>query len=204
MNQKVLIIVQWAVIAFLAAVILFRGDDNKNPVPAPVTSTAAPKPVEKKTLPSFTSQGLAYAKEQAKESGFENTTSHDATSRQRKQVFDKEWKVCFQSPGAGVVIATTVPDFAVVKINEQCPTKDEGRARTRVAAETMPNLLGSSVKAAQQQLPNASIDYVDVSGKERAMLISKNWRVCQSEPKAGQRYGGVPVKLYIAKYGESC
>lgn len=50
------------------------------------------------------------------------TTAHDATGRNRDQVFDRDWMVCRQSVAPGdEITADTMIDFEVVLLAEPCP-----------------------------------------------------------------------------------
>lgn len=50
------------------------------------------------------------------------SSSHDMTIRYRRQILDRDWKVCTQSVPAGAQFTVdTVVDFGVVKLNETCP-----------------------------------------------------------------------------------
>ena len=50
------------------------------------------------------------------------TRSHDATGAGRRQVLDRNWKVCSQNVPAGATIdAGTRIDFGAVKLDERCP-----------------------------------------------------------------------------------
>lgn len=48
--------------------------------------------------------------------------SHDVKDGWRFQVIDRDWKVCDQKPAAGGTFTeSTVVDFGVVKLDEECP-----------------------------------------------------------------------------------
>jgi hypothetical protein len=50
------------------------------------------------------------------------TRSHDAMGAGRRQVLDRNWKVCTQNVPAGrAVDANTRIDFGVVRLDERCP-----------------------------------------------------------------------------------
>jgi hypothetical protein len=50
------------------------------------------------------------------------TSSHDATGRQRQQVFDRDWTVCSQNVAAGTLFTIKSKiDFGAVKLTEGCP-----------------------------------------------------------------------------------
>ena len=49
------------------------------------------------------------------------TTSHDQTGARRRQVLDRNWKVCTQNIPPGKTITTTSKiDFGAVKLEESC------------------------------------------------------------------------------------
>lgn len=60
-------------------------------------------------IQSLTSYGIAITK------------SHDATGAGRRQILDRDWKVCEQSvkPGA-TITANTAIDFGAAKLGEAC------------------------------------------------------------------------------------
>jgi hypothetical protein len=156
-------------------------------------------------LPNLVGKGLQAAQNRAQAAGFPALRSHDALGRKRVQIFDRDWKVCSQSPAPGRRAVSTRVDFAVVKLDERCPKKDQGAASIPKAAGTMPNLTGKSAAVAVEALgTDASITWRDGTGQERTVLLPTNWRVCAQLPKPGAGYGGVPVTLTVVKYGESC
>ncbi|AXK31574.1 hypothetical protein DVA86_01865 [Streptomyces armeniacus] len=73
------------------------------------------------TLPDLTGKGLQAAQDRAQEAGFYGLTSHDATGQERLQMYDRNWTVCSQEPGAGRHSTGTVVDFGAVKEGESCP-----------------------------------------------------------------------------------
>lgn len=159
---------------------------------------------ESASLPDMTGKGLQSAQDQAQEAGFYSLTSHDALGRGRMQAFDRNWKVCSQTPEAGEHSTDTKVDFATVKLEEDCPGKDEGAA-PEAADDTMPDFKGKAVKVARQGLDaSTSITVNDASGQDRMVLIESNWKVCSQEPAAGAKLGGQPVTLTAVKFEESC
>lgn len=155
-------------------------------------------------LPDMRGKGLQSAQDQAQAAGFRHLASHDALGRGRAQVLDRNWKVCSQTPEPGEHPTGTKVDFAAVKLEESCPTGDEGAA-PRTAGSTMPDFAGRSVKAARQALDKStSITAKDVSGRDRMVLVESNWQVCSQRPAAGARLDGQPVSLAAVKFGESC
>ena len=50
------------------------------------------------------------------------TTSHDAASADRHQMFDRNWKVCSQNiPPSSLINRDTQIDFGAVELEERCP-----------------------------------------------------------------------------------
>ncbi|WP_307679714.1 thermonuclease family protein [Streptomyces sp. V4I2] len=82
-------------------------------------------------------KGLQSAQDQAQAAGFYNLTSHDDLGRSRMQVLDRNWKVCSQTPKAGEQPTDVKVDFGAVKLEEDCPAKDEGAVQD--PGSTMPN-----------------------------------------------------------------
>ncbi len=54
----------------------------------------------KAELPNLVGKGLEWAKDKADASGFDDVETHDALGRDRRWSDDKDWVVCFQTPGA--------------------------------------------------------------------------------------------------------
>jgi hypothetical protein len=162
------------------------------------------KPVEKATVPDFAGMGLQFAQDKAQDTGFHSLTSHDALGRERVQAFDRNWKVCTQTPRSGMTMPTdTELDFGAVKLGEDCPAK--GQAAPEKAGGTMPAFAGKSVKAAKGALdPSSSITVKDASGGGRFVLIESNWQVCSQDPKPGTKLFGQPVKFMAVKFDEKC
>ncbi|WP_327267081.1 hypothetical protein OG444_37350 [Streptomyces sp. NBC_01232] len=92
--------------------------------PAPAGSTPAPPKAGKPSaaVPDFVGQVLQAAQDGAQAAGFFLLSSHDALGKNRNQVFDRNWKVCTQTPAAGTKTGIdTKIDFGTVKIEESCP-----------------------------------------------------------------------------------
>ena len=159
---------------------------------------------EDASLPDMAGKGLQSAQDQAQEAGFYRLTSHDALNRGRMQAFDRNWKVCSQTPQAGEHSTDTKVDFATVKLEEDCPAKDEGTT-PESADGTMPDFRNKAVKIARQALDTSpSITVNDASGRDRMVLLESNWKVCSQEPAAGVELDGQPVTLTAVKFDESC
>lgn len=170
--------------------------------PPPSASASA----SKAELPDLVGKGLQYAQDAAQAAGFAVLTSHDSTGRERQQVSDRNWKVCFQSPAPGPADPKVTVDFGAVKLEEACPRRDAAPSSTAPSAPAaMPKLVGKSLRVAEQALgANASVTVRDASGKDRAVLVSTNWQVCTQDPQPGAPFDGVPVTLNVVKYGENC
>jgi hypothetical protein len=166
--------------------------------------TAAPSPQPPATLPDLVGKGLQFAQDTAQKAGFHTLTSHDALGRDRHQVLDRDWMVCFEYPKPGKVDPSATVDFGVVKIHENCPASDQAAPSPSPAGATMPDLVGKSLNVAKDALPNASITLTDGTGQHRAVLIASNWQVCSTSPKATEPYNGVPVTITVVKFGEAC
>jgi hypothetical protein len=180
-------------------------DNDADPPPAdpgpgePAPTTTAPTRV----LPNLVGKGLQVAQDRAQAAGFRRMTSHDASGRDRLQLLDRDWKVCFQSPSRGRRAADTRVDFGAVKLGERCPSRDKGA--TDSARSTMPDLRGqSAAKAIAALILEASITWRDGTGADRAVVLPTNWKVCAQSPKPGARYDGVPVTLTVVKVRENC
>ncbi|GKQ37661.1 hypothetical protein [Streptomyces sp. A012304] len=155
------------------------------------------------SLPDLRGKGLQSAQDQAQAAGFYHLTSHDALGRGRMQAFDRNWKVCSQTPSAGAHATDTEVDFGAVKLEEDCPAKDAGAVQE--AGATMPDFGGKSVKVARQALDSStSITVEDASGDDRMVLVESNWKVCTQTPAAGAKLDGQPVTFTAVKFDESC
>lgn len=176
---------------------LFKPPDT---VGATSGAPTAPTTAVQQQLPDTVGKGLKYAVDAAKEAGFARFTTHDSSGRMRAQVMYTDWKVCFQTPGPGMLPTTTRVDYGVVKLAESCSAADQGLV-TVTAGAVMPDLRGRSARYAYDVLgSNASISYKTRNGSDAHVLIDSNWEVCDQTPAPGQPYGGVPVSLVVAKY----
>ncbi|MEV7342225.1 PASTA domain-containing protein [Streptomyces sp. NPDC093544] len=178
-------------------------DSTATPTATGKTDAGSGGDAETAQLPDMAGKGLQSAQDQAQAAGFYGLTSHDALGRERMQAFDRNWKVCSQSPKAGKHPTDTKVDFAAVKLEEDCPAKDAGEVEP--AGSTMPNFKGKSVKAARQALDSGtSITVNDASREDRFVLVESNWQVCSQEPAAGSKLNGQPVTVNAVKFEESC
>jgi hypothetical protein len=184
-------------------------DDTGNNAPTAGATTNTSAAVTKsqaplKAVPSVVGKGLQTAQDAAQAAGFYNLTSHDSLGRDRMQLFDRDWQVCFQSPAAGTSTEmTTKLDFGAVKLTERCPKTDE-RPPAKTGS-TMPNFVGKGLAAARNSLPgSASITSTDASGDDRVIILESNWKICTQTPKAGSLYSGQPVTFTAVKTDETC
>lgn len=172
---------------------------------APTSAAAPPAKPKVKTaaVPNLIGKGLQTAQDTSQAAGFYNLTSHDSLGRDRLQILDRDWQVCFQSPVAGTSVSVdTKLDFGAVKLTEKCPGTDEKPpAKT---GNVMPNFIGKGLAAARGSLPgSASITATDAAG-DRMILLESNWKVCTQTPKAGAPYSGQPVTFTAVKTDETC
>lgn len=169
-------------------------------------TTGAPSAA--KTVANFIGKGLQTAQDDAQAQGFYNLTSHDASGRGRHQIFDRDWKVCFQTPAAGTTVSSgSKLDFGAVKLDETCPAADQGSQSPSPVSEgqAMPDLTGKSLTVAVGSLPSGtSITAKDISGRGRLIIVQSNWKVCSQDPRSGAQFNGQPVTFGVVKFGESC
>jgi hypothetical protein len=88
--------------------------------PGPASGT---KPTSPRLMPNLVGRNLQAAQDALQAAGIALfSRSHDLTGQGRKQVLDRDWKVCDETPHAGQPVpASAVPDFGVVKLTESCP-----------------------------------------------------------------------------------
>ncbi|MEU1622186.1 hypothetical protein ABZ479_33425 [Streptomyces sp. NPDC005722] len=166
-------------------------------------AASAPATAGPADLPSFAGMGLQAAQDKAQTLGFYRLDSHDALGRGRDQIWDRDWKVCFQRPVPGSRSTTVTVDFGTVKLTESCPARDA--SPPAAAGATMPDLTGTSVKVARTTLTAAtSITAEDASGQDRFILMESNWKVCSQSPAAGAGLTGQPIAFKAVKFGEAC
>lgn len=72
-------------------------------------------------LPNAVGDELQHAQDAAQAAGYYNLSSRDATGQGRMQVWDRNWKVCSQTPGPGEHDEDTLVTFRVVLNEETCP-----------------------------------------------------------------------------------
>ncbi|MGA4800712.1 PASTA domain-containing protein [Streptomyces lavendulocolor] len=154
-------------------------------------------------VPNFVGMGLQSAQDTAQTKGFYRLSSHDSLGRDRMQAFDRNWKVCSQNVTAGRTVSTTTKlDFGAVKVEEDCPARDE--KPLEAAGGTMPDLAGKSVKAARGALDAGTSVTVTDAAEGRMVLLESNWKVCTQTPGPGTRLTGQPVEITAVKFEEDC
>ncbi|MGX1254232.1 hypothetical protein RKD48_006743 [Streptomyces ambofaciens] len=188
------------------------GKSSSSSAPSQASESPADEPAkddtggdeDKATVPNFVGMGLQSAQDKAQELGFYGLDSHDALGRDRMQAFDRNWKVCSQNVKVGTSTSTdTGLDFGAVKLEEDCPAKDEKPPSAE--GGKMPDFKGKSVKAARGALDSGmSITVNDASADDRMVLMESNWQVCTQNPAAGTALNGQPVEFTAVKFGESC
>jgi hypothetical protein len=155
------------------------------------------------TLPDLRGKGLEWAKAEAKTAGFDSTQSHDALGRNRRWSDDKNWLVCFETPGPGAQPDGTKVKLGVVKIDERCPSRDQALYDKAVAQ--MPDLTNRTAYMTSQILGDkASVRYLNRSNGDEIHNSLGDWRICVQTPKAGQRFDGVPVTTLVVPYEQRC
>ena len=154
-------------------------------------------------LPDVRGKGLQWAQSQTKDAGFDTIATHDALGRDRRWRDDKEWMVCFEDPRPGNQSPKTDVQLGVVKIDETCPSTDQGRFVPSVT--TMPDLTNRTAYMTTKILGNnASIKFVNRENGDEVTHGLGDWRVCGQAPKAGERFDGVPVTTLVMPYEKRC
>ncbi|WP_251063381.1 MULTISPECIES: PASTA domain-containing protein [unclassified Streptomyces] len=72
------------------------------------------------TLPDLVGKNLQAAQDEAQAAGFYVLDDQDAGGQNRLQVFDRNWTVCSQEPGAGTHPTDTLVTLYAVKEDESC------------------------------------------------------------------------------------
>ncbi|AZM88158.1 MULTISPECIES: hypothetical protein [Streptomyces] len=178
------------------------GGASNGSAPASAPASASPPAAKQGTLPDLVGKGLQAAQDEAQAAGFHRLASHDGLGRGRAQAFDRNWKVCFQSPGPGSASTDARIDFGAVKVEEACPATDPGLPSA--AAGATPDFYRKSVKAARDALPSGVNVTVKDSLQGRTVRLETNWQVCAQLPKAGNPLNGGPVELNVVQFGETC
>ncbi|MCG6493456.1 hypothetical protein [Kitasatospora sp. A2-31] len=175
------------------------------PSAAPAATAPAGPQVKAAALPNFVGMGLQSAQNAAQAAGFYTLTSHDALGRSRNQIDDRNWKVCAQTPAPGEQPTNAKIDMGAVKLDEQCPTQDQGASAPTKAGTVMPDFKGKAVSIVHDTLDKAtSISAKDATTQNRMVLVASNWQVCSQDPPAGATLTGQPVTLKAVKFGENC
>lgn len=200
-----------ALIAVAAATITLAacGQQGTSPSAAhsphgPASSARAPAAEKTARLPNLVGKGLQSAQDTAQAVGFYNLKSHDALGRDRHQILDRDWKVCSQIPKVGSHDTSTTVDLGAVKLDESCPSSDQGSSQS-AAGPTMPDFTGKALSKASAALdPSTSIDAKDASGQDRTIIVQSDWQVCRQSPRPGTKLAGQPVTFTAVKFGETC
>ncbi|GLX23625.1 hypothetical protein [Streptomyces lavendulae] len=172
------------------------------PGSAPASAPASQPAAAQGTLPDLVGKGLQAAQDEAQAAGFHRLASHDGLGRGRAQAFDRNWKVCFQSPAPGAASTDARIDFGAVKADEACPAADPGLPSA--AAGATPDFFRKSVKAARDSLPSGVSVTVKDGLQGRTVRLETNWQVCAQLPKPGNPLNGGPVELIVVQFGETC
>ncbi|MEV8308233.1 PASTA domain-containing protein [Streptomyces flavidovirens] len=177
--------------------------DDKPAEPKEKAKPTAEDTGEEASVPNFGGMGLQSAQDTAQAKGFYGLSSHDSLGRDRLQALDRNWKVCSQNIKAGKTVRTeTKLDFGAVKLEEDCPAKDE--EPLEAAGSKMPNLAGKSVKAARRTLDSGTSVTVTDAAEGRMVLMESNWKVCTQTPGPGTKLKGQPVEITAVKFEENC
>ena len=154
-------------------------------------------------LPQLETKGLKWAQVRAEDAGFGEIQTHDALGRDRGQRDSKNWMVCFQVPPAGNYERKTTVELGVVRLDEVCPSSDQGRIVQ--AGATMPDFVNRTAYMATRSLgEDASVRFVNVTTQREVTNNLGDYRICQQEPIAGAPWDGVPVKAAVVAYTDSC
>lgn len=156
--------------------------------PAFGTPTAAAPPTARaEKMPDFLGERLDTAFSRSRKHGYE-VTYHDASGDRRDVSSRSLWKVCFQRPAPGTVLAGSDVEFSAVRTAEPCPAR-EGEpvpwpkmpdvvwktwptARAAVVALGVPDQrVHAEAAYANDLLPDAG-EY-------------DTWRVCRQDPAEG-------------------
>ncbi|MET9466646.1 hypothetical protein ABZY44_17935 [Streptomyces sp. NPDC006544] len=153
-------------------------------------------------LPEVGGQSLQVAQDSAQQAGFYNLSSEGGLGMGRAQVWDRNWRVCSQTPGAGDVDPDALIVFWAVKEGEYCPRDSKGwQARP---GDLMPNYVGKNLMDAENQLVLIpSVTATDATGAGREVLPSGLWKVCSSMPAAGGIIADTASFKAVLK-GENC
>ncbi|MEU6592534.1 hypothetical protein ABZ923_25465 [Streptomyces sp. NPDC046881] len=71
----------------------------------------------------------------------------------------------------------------------------------------LPNMTGSQLQAAQDRAQSAgftNLSSEDATGRGRAQVWDRNWRVCSQDPEPGAADPDTLVVFQVVKQGESC
>lgn len=189
-------------LAVLAIAYVGCNAENRDDRDGSPGTTRSAEDSARRDLPDLVGKGLQDAQDSAQEAGFHDLTSHDSLGRDRAQLWDRNWRVCFQSPSPGPRPTGTKVDLGAVKKGEDCPP-DDHQAPAK-AGERMLDFRGTSVKAAQKSLGSKDATVKDASGRDRFIFLESNWKVCGQDPAPGAALKGHKVTLTAVQFDEDC
>ncbi|MEU5697283.1 DUF3761 domain-containing protein [Streptomyces aurantiacus] len=95
------------------------GDDDSSSSSSSSSSSVVDDTTESVTLSDYVGMGLQEAQDAAQADGLYSLRSTDATGQGRQQLWDRNWEVCSQTPGAGeTVSADEALTFDTVDVSE--------------------------------------------------------------------------------------
>ncbi|MFI0985030.1 hypothetical protein [Streptomyces exfoliatus] len=146
---------------------------------------------------------LQEAQDTAQSAGFANLTSTDATGQGRAQAWDRNWRVCSQTPESGDVDPETLIVFSVVKEGELCPASTEGYLA--MPGDEMPSYVGRNLMDSINQMAalTGEVTAEDVTGQGRDTENENDWRVCATTPAPGELIEDT-VTFQVVRNEEEC
>jgi hypothetical protein len=165
-------------------------------------------------LPALGGKGLAWARTEVTNAGFESISAHDAWGRDRSGGDDQDWRVCFQSPPPGAHPKTAAISLGVVPLDQSCPTTQQGGdlgvRKAVVDGDRMPVVVGKTPFMVRRDFGDkASLRFVDRAGSRPGQphLITEDlgdWQICTQSVAPGVRFAGQPVEMQVVAYGRPC
>lgn len=73
-------------------------------------------------LPDLRGITLHHAQSKARAAGFDRLAAHDAVGGRRTPLLTSNWRVCSQTPDAGIRYINDLVTLTVVKTDENCPS----------------------------------------------------------------------------------
>ncbi|MCX5529784.1 hypothetical protein OG785_04305 [Streptomyces sp. NBC_00006] len=156
-----------------------------------------------KELPNMVGSQLQEAQDTAQSEGFNNLSSTDVTGQGRAQVWDRNWRVCSQTPKPGEADPEKLVVLSVVKEGEQCPASTDGYVA--MPGDEMPGYAGRNLMDSIDQMAALTGDVTaeDVTGKDRHTDNENDWRVCSTSPAPGEVIDDT-VTFQVVKNNEKC